>query len=106
MAVIKARSRDGEEKTVEAEPGGVLMEPLRDEGLLDAVCGGVASCGTCHVYVAESWLSKTGERTEDEAYMLESLEAVVEVRPTSRLACQIDFTDDLDGLELEAAPDA
>ena len=80
------------------------MEPLRDAGLIDATCGGAASCGTCHVFVGEKWLAATGERTEDEGYMLEALEEVIEVKSCSRLACQISISDALDGIELEIAP--
>lgn len=106
MVTINAKSREGEEQSLSAEPGVTLMETLRDAGIVDAVCGGVASCGTCHVYLAEDWAGKVADKTEDEVYMLESLEDVVEVRATSRLACQIPITDEHDGMQLEAAPEA
>jgi len=56
MPKITVRSLEGEEHKLEAENGVSLMEPLRDAGLIDATCGGMASCGTCHVYLAENWL--------------------------------------------------
>ena len=91
-------------KVLEASTGVLLMELLRDAGLVEGTCGGSASCGTCHVFIEQDWLEHVGERTEDEGYMLESLEEVVEVKRTSRLACQIELEDRHDGLVLEIAP--
>ena len=105
MVKVNARSRDGEEQVVEASAGAALMEPLRDAGLVEAVCGGVASCGTCHIYVGAEWADKLNARTEDETYMLESLESVAEVRTESRLSCQITLTEEMDGLSVEVAQD-
>lgn len=103
---IKARSRKGEDLTIETAPQGALMDALQMKGLVEGTCGGAASCGTCHVYVAEAWAGKTGERTEDEGYMLEALEDVVEVNERSRLSCQIALSEALDGLEVVVAPEA
>ena len=105
MVTIKAQTRQGEEKTFSAEVGANLMETLRDSDLVEGTCGGAASCGTCHIYVAADWIEKLGSRTEDEGYMLEALEEVVEVKPTSRLACQITLAETHDGLSLEVAPE-
>src|SRR5579871_6253877 len=60
---------------------------------IDADCGG--ACATCHVYVEPAWLERLGPRNDMESSMLEFAE---EVQPTSRLACQIKITKDLDGL--------
>ena len=60
-------------------------------------CGGACSCATCHVYVDESWSHTTGPATGSEADMLEFAD---EVRPLSRLSCQIKVTPELDGLTL------
>lgn len=107
MIKLNITTLDGENKVIEAEAGGVLMEPLRDAGLIDATCGGAASCGTCHVYASEDDYAKMGERTEDEGYMLESLADFVEVKePGSRLCCQVPLTDALDGIDLTIAPEA
>jgi 2Fe-2S ferredoxin len=60
-------------------------------------CGGALSCATCHCYVDEAWTEKVGgpvNETEEE--LLE--QASAEVKPNSRLSCQIDMTDALDGL--------
>ena len=105
MVTIKAQTRQGEEKTFSAEAGANLMETLRDSDLVEGTCGGAASCGTCHVYVAADWIGKLGERTEDEGYMLEALEDVTEVKQVSRLACQVTLEEAHDGLTMEIAPE-
>ena len=71
---------------------------------IDALCGGVMQCGTCHCYIADEWASIVGGPSEGEAAMLEALEGV-EVRPTSRLSCQIQISDELDGLVVEVPQD-
>lgn len=103
MITINLTDQSGTAHKLEAKAGQALMEPLRDAQLVEATCGGAASCGTCHVFVAADWLSKTGEQTEEEGWMLEALEDEVEIRPDSRLACQIQLGDAHDGLELEIA---
>lgn len=104
MPKITATDHEGKAHVLEASAGDMLMESLRDADLVEATCGGAASCGTCHVYVGNDWLDKTGERTEDEGYMLESLEEHVEIKESSRLACQVQISDEHDGLALEIAP--
>lgn len=104
MPQIKVIDQNGEAHELSASTGSTLMEPLRDADMVEATCGGAASCGTCHIYVHDDWRGKTGERTEDEGYMLEALEELVEINDASRLACQINLTDDHDGLALEIAP--
>lgn len=102
MAKINITHDDGE-KTIEVA-SGTLMDALRDEGFVDGTCGGAASCGTCHVYIGEEWVEKCGARTEDEGYMLESLEELVEIKDGSRLCCQIAVDERLDGLKLQIGP--
>ena len=64
---------------------------------IDADCGGACACATCHIYVEPEWLARLGPRSAMEASMLEFAE---DVRPESRLACQIKVTADLEGLVL------
>ena len=104
MPKIMVFDQDGSEHKLSAKTADVLMEPLRDAGLVQGTCGGAASCGTCHIYLRDGWSEKTGERTEDEGYMLEGLEELVEVNDKSRLACQINLTADHDGMTLDIAP--
>lgn len=80
------------------------MEALRDGGTtVEGTCGGACSCGSCHVYVDDAWLAKLTEAEGDEREMIEAIGDVIEVRSTSRLACQIQMTDALDGLTLTIA---
>ncbi|MGP1281585.1 MAG: 2Fe-2S iron-sulfur cluster-binding protein [Parasphingopyxis sp.] len=67
---------------------------------IDADCGGACSCATCHVHVAPDWIAVVGPAGETEADMIEF---DAEVTPVSRLACQIELSDALDGLELHVA---
>lgn len=105
MAQVKVKDRDGAEHTLESPNGVPLMETLRDEDMdVEGTCGGICSCGTCHVYVAPEWADRLPAMGEDEEMMLEAIGEVVEVRPNSRLSCQIELTEDLEGLELEVGP--
>ena len=62
---------------------------------IDAICGGVCGCAICHVIVETEWLPATGEPSDDERSMLEFLD---EREDGSRLSCQIDINDQMDGL--------
>lgn len=74
-----------------------LMEGAVQNGVpgIDADCGGNCACATCHVYIESDWIEATGDRSEMEQSML-SFAAVTQ--DNSRLACQIQLTDALDGL--------
>ena len=63
---------------------------------IDAQCGGACACATCHIYVRAEWRKHMPAPDDLEAGMLDFSED--EVRPTSRLACQIKITPELDGL--------
>jgi len=104
MAKLLITTVDGEDKTIEAKSGTMMMDAIRDAGLVDGTCGGVASCGTCHVYFADK--TTAGEQTEDEGYMLEGLADFVEIRDGSRLSCQVKITDAHEGVKIEIAPEA
>ena len=78
----------------------VRMYELAPEGTI-GVCGGMAMCASCQCYVMNDVL-KT-ERNDDEEAMLSE---AFNVKPNSRLGCQILITEDLDGLEIELAPEA
>lgn len=104
MPNIIVRSLDGKEHSLPVTVGATIMEPLRDAGLVEAICGGAASCGTCHIYLHPDWTGKCGERTEDEVYMLDGLEEFVEIKSNSRLACQIQITEELGGITMDIAP--
>ena len=88
---------DGTEHEVEVEDGLSVMRGAVDNGVpgIDADCGGQCACATCHVFVDEAWLARTGDKGEQEDSMLSFAAAT---QPNSRLACQIEMTADLDGL--------
>lgn len=104
MPKLTVLTRDGEARTVEAETGLTVMENIRDNGFdeLLALCGGSMSCATCHVHVDDDWIDKVGPPSDDEDDLLESSDHKVE---NSRLSCQIEMTDDLDGLTVQIAPE-
>jgi len=71
---------------------------------IDALCGGVMQCGTCHCYIDDAWAERVGGPSDDEAVMLEARDGV-EVRPNSRLSCQIHLSEALDGLVVHVPSD-
>jgi 2Fe-2S ferredoxin len=87
----------GGSRTVEAEIGATVMETAIRNGVpgIEAECGGACACSTCHVYIDEAWREKTGQPSPMEEDMLDF---AFEVRPNSRLSCQIRVSDELDGL--------
>jgi 2Fe-2S ferredoxin len=87
----------GSEHVIELKTGMSVMEGAVKSGVpgIDADCGGACACATCHVYIEDGWLEKTGARTAMETSMLDFAE---NVQANSRLSCQIKITDDLDGL--------
>lgn len=102
MPKINVVDRSGTSKEVEAETGMTLMEIIRDDGFdeLLALCGGCCSCATCHVHVDVAYVSKLPELGEDEDDLLDSSDHRNE---TSRLSCQIEMTDELDGVTVTIA---
>ena len=104
MPLLHVVDRDGVEQEIKAPKHGVLMEPLRDmDDGVTAICGGMCSCATCHVYVDEAWVERLPPRQGDEQELLQELGSF---RPaTSRLSCQVPFTEALAGLKVAIAPD-
>jgi len=87
----------GTSRTIDAEVGATVMETAikNDVPGIEAECGGACACATCHVYVEEAWRERVGEPSPMEEDMLDF---GYDVRPSSRLSCQIKVTDELDGL--------
>jgi 2Fe-2S ferredoxin len=103
MALLRVIDRDGTEHQVEGRVGLKVMETLRDLDYgVAAICGGMCSCATCHVYVDSAWLERLPEPMSDERDLLTELSHYEE---NSRLSCQIEFTPELDGLRVTIAPD-
>ena len=95
-------TREGEEREIMGEAGLSVMEVIRDAGIDEilALCGGCASCATCHVHVDPEFAAKLPALTEDENDLLDSSS---DRRENSRLSCQVEFTDALDGLRVTIA---
>ena len=87
----------GNERTVDVPVGWSLMQSATSNGVegIEAECGGACACATCHVYVDEAWREKTGSPSPMEEDMLDF---GFDVKPNSRLSCQIKVSDQLDGL--------
>jgi 2Fe-2S ferredoxin len=78
----------------------VRMYELAPEGTI-GICGGMAMCASCQCYVLNS--VEIPEKGDDEEAMLSE---AFNVKPNSRLGCQINISEDLEGLEIELAPEA
>lgn len=89
----------GTERTVEGKNGMTVMETAIKHNIpgIDADCGGACACATCHVYVDEAFVGKTGKPSAMEQSMLDFAE---NVQPNSRLSCQIKIREDLEGLKV------
>lgn len=105
MIEIKFTTRDGEQHKIEATAGTSLMETTRNAGFddLQAICGGCASCATCHVYVENlPDGAKLPDMSEDEDDLLDGL---FYRQDNSRLSCQIPMHPSLNGMEVIAPPE-
>lgn len=87
----------GTARTIDAAVGATVMESAIKHAVpgIEAECGGACACATCHVYVADEWSAKVGKAQPMEDDMLDF---AFDVKPTSRLSCQIKVTNELDGL--------
>ncbi|MEO0331522.1 MAG: 2Fe-2S iron-sulfur cluster-binding protein [Bacteroidota bacterium] len=101
MAKITFITQDDETIILEANSGSI-MELATENNVkgIDGDCGGVCSCATCHVHVEASYFDKTGEASEIEKDMLELDDNVTEY---SRLGCQIEIKEELNGMVLHVA---
>ena len=99
MVEITFTDASGTARTVKAEIGATVMETAIKNGVpgIDAECGGACACATCHVYVDEAWLPKTGKPEQMEEDMLDF---AFDVRKNSRLSCQIKVSAGLNGLHV------
>jgi 2Fe-2S ferredoxin len=97
MPKITYIEHDGTTHTVEAEIGATVMETALKHSIAGIVaeCGGSCTCATCLVHVDEAWTDKVGVRSEEEE---DQLDFAFDVRPNSRLSCQIKVSEALDGL--------
>lgn len=93
--------REGQSHELEAptDMGMNMMELCKSYELpVEGVCGGMAMCASCHMYVESE--HELPEMSEDEEDMLDQ---AFFVEDNSRLGCQIHLADDLDGLKVRLA---
>lgn len=103
MPTIRFIDPQGSSREVTAHAGVSLMRAAVDADLpgIDAQCGGYCSCATCHVYLEEA-SEKVPPPALDESAVLEFV--VAERRPNSRLSCQIELTEAMNGLVVSIPP--
>ena len=103
MGTIIVKDRQNKFHKLNAEPGLKIMEIIRDAGLdIEAACGGCCACATCHIYVDKEWIRKLPKIEEDEESMLDQ---AFYVTAESRLGCQIEFSNNYNGIKLTLAPE-
>ena len=97
MTKITFKDAAGASRTVEANDGSTVMESAIRNAIpgIEAECGGACACATCHVYVDDAWTGIVGKPSQMEEDMLDF---AFEVKPNSRLSCQIKVRDAIDGL--------
>lgn len=104
MASLTIITRDGREHVVEGRKGWSVMEIIRERGFdeLLAICGGCCSCATCHVHVDAEFADRLKPMGPNEDELLDTSDHRTD---TSRLSCQLLFSDALDGLRVTIAPE-
>ena len=97
MTTITYVDAGGASRSVEAQDGSTVMETALRNSIpgIEAECGGACACATCHVYVDEAWVDKLPKAEQIEEDMLDF---AFDVRPNSRLSCQIKVKPELNGL--------
>ncbi|MFN2100101.1 2Fe-2S iron-sulfur cluster-binding protein [Altererythrobacter sp. MF3-039] len=104
MVKVRFLTTRGEVIETSGEAGDNLLRVGQAAGLpLEGTCEGQMACSTCHVIVDPEWFDRLSEASEDEEDMLD---LAAGVRRTSRLSCQIELTDDLDGLSVSVPAEA
>ena len=99
MAMVIFVEYDGTQHPVNIETGKSLMQLATDNGVqgIDADCGGGCACGTCHVILEPQWLVMMDNAKPDE---LQMLDFTPEKTSTSRLSCQIQMSETMDGMKV------
>ena len=102
MGTIKVKDLEGAIHELKAETGSTIMEIIRDAGLaIEATCGGCCACATCHIYITNNKIDNLIAMDDDEESMLDQ---AFDVEKNSRLSCQIEYADEMDGIEITLAP--
>ncbi len=97
MTKITFITHDKKSHLVEVQNGLTVMQAADDNNITGIVaeCGGGMACSTCHVYVEDKWLEKLNKKTDEEEGVLDM---AFEPKKNSRLSCQIEVSDEIDGL--------
>ncbi|HQS71286.1 MAG: 2Fe-2S ferredoxin [Novosphingobium sp. 28-62-57] len=104
MVSVTFVTAKGEKILAQAQPGQRLLEVGQNIGMpLEGTCEGQMACSTCHVVVAPDWFDRLAHAVDDEEDMLDLAAGVTR---TSRLSCQIEVTDALDGLVVHIPAEA
>lgn len=104
MARLVVTNREGRTVEVDAQTGISVMENIRElDASVEAICGGLCACATCHVFVDEAWITRLPPRGIQEEELLADLDAYDHQR--SRLSCQVGMTEELDGFTLTVGPE-
>jgi 2Fe-2S ferredoxin len=99
MPKVTFIERDGMRRVLDVRAGQTLLEIAHEHGIdIEGACEGAMACSTCHVIVDEAWIDRLPEPSEDEEDMLD---LAAGLKATSRLGCQIEMTDELDGLVVQ-----
>lgn len=97
-------TRDGAALEVLADAGDSLLSVAQEAGLpLEGTCEGQMACSTCHIYIAREWFDRLAPPSEEEEDMLDLAAAA---RANSRLACQIELGEELDGIAVTIPPES
>lgn len=106
MGIIYAVDRDGSEHQLKGRDRASFMELLKYGGLsVEALCSGSCQCSTCHIYVDHDWLDKLPPPSEMETVTLEGEQEAEHIKDNSRLSCQIQWQEELDGIRVTVAPE-
>jgi len=102
MPKISYITPDGTQHDVIVESGYSVMEGAINNDIqgIVAECGGACACATCHSYIDDAWLDKLPQMDDMEDSMLD---AAFERKSNSRLTCQLEVTDEFDGLVVHVA---
>ena len=100
---VNVTDRKNKKHILEGQKGQTLMQLIDKHDLANpyGICGGEPMCGTCHVYVEKEWLGKLSSKTSEEELAIDNAS---ELKENSRLACQIDLTEELNALTVTIGP--
>ena len=103
MVKLVVTDKDGRDVEVDARPGLSIMENIRElPRSVEAICGGLCSCATCHVFIDSEWIARLPPRRYEERLMLAGSRWFDVAR--SRLSCQIKVTEQLEGCDSPSRP--